>query len=779
MSTKLRKKTRRKKKKNIIEDDIRPQQHPRVGDLNYFSEEITKDITEKLISLVFTSIFRKKIERKINDVCFDSTKNMISNIIEISNVNHDIDDFDIDKIDINEYVEYNNTDTNIRRYKIKNHNKIKELKNDIAKENLLNSMDISKNIDSYTNISNKKVNDYLNKSTLVENNKYISLGKLYQFSIDIVKNNFWGNIPCPQVSDIDRTAYNFNNLVHKKDKPIKKVKFTRKAEAVDKKKSFLKKNTFSYRNFVSKFTKKFDIFKDNNKQNFFASLTPRGKSAKMIDMPSYPLENFETRKEIEGISDLRKEVIELQIKKEKALKKKIVIIKERKKEEDIKKEKMIKKGKFTLDNAGNIVIVNEINQDKLTKEFLSLSSKQKEIKAPKTLEVINNEKNKLQIKAAKNIEYNKVEQVNTNPYLIKAQLLNPLININNITDMMNSYYNDATGNTTSKINKKSEDLFYLLNNINKTKVEVSGSNFKLINPSVGVRITEKNQEKSGGNDYYHKYHKFSLNDFNRTLQNNFGLENIIFDKKQNELFNPNITTDLPNLNKNILLKNMRNEENETEKEQDQNKTEINFSKVKHVFNQKIKNRMIRNKNLGNKINPSKFSSNKNSSSTNLTNIKQTARKTMYKSSSELFLENEKFFKLKEALFSHNNKDIIFTKINPYANKQTDIYNLCDYKNKTLIKQNSIKNLHIKNNIYKDIDNFNKNIIMGRTAQSKATNGKMILPKISFKNNEINFNKSMLNFTRNRTKKGIWEEYIQKKENDSKRKKVKKINFVKK
>jgi hypothetical protein len=323
MSTKLKKKSRKKKKKNFIED-IGPKQHSRVGNLNLFSEEISKDITEKLISLVFTRIFRKKIERKINDVCFDSTKNMINNIIEISNVNHDIDDFDIDKIDINEYIEYNNTDTNIRRYKIKNHNKIKELKNYIAKENLLNSIDISKNIDSYTNISNKKVNDYLNKSTLVENNKYISLGKLYQFSIDIVKNNFWGNIPCPQVSDIDRTAYNFNNLVHKKDKPIKKVKFTRKAEAVDKKKSFLKKNTFSYRNLlVSKFSKKFDIIKDKNKADFLASFTPRGKSAKIIEMQTEPLENFETRKEMEGISDLRKEAIELQIKKEKDLKKKL------------------------------------------------------------------------------------------------------------------------------------------------------------------------------------------------------------------------------------------------------------------------------------------------------------------------------------------------------------------------------------------------------------------------------------------------------------------------
>ena len=60
-------------------------------------------------------------------------------------------------------------------------------------------------------------------------------------------------------------------------------------------------------------------------------------------MQSFPLENFETRKEIEGISDLRKEVIELQIKKEKALKNKIIMIKERKKEEDIQKEKKIKK----------------------------------------------------------------------------------------------------------------------------------------------------------------------------------------------------------------------------------------------------------------------------------------------------------------------------------------------------------------------------------------------------------------------------------------------------
>ena len=776
MSSKLKKKTRKKKKKSIVEDEG-PKIHPRVGNLNLYSEEISKDIIEKIISLVFSNLFKKKMEKKMNDICFDSTKNMINNIMEISNVNHDSDDFDIDKIEINSYVNYNNSDTNLKRYKLQKHNKVKEIKNDIAKENLLNSIEISKNIESYTNILNKKMNDYQNKSTLVEKNKYISLGKFYQFSVSIEKFNFWGHIPCPQVTDIDRTTSNYNNLILKKDKPIKKNRHARKSFVGDKKKSFLKKNTFSYRNLlVSKFSKKFDIIKDKNKADFLASFTPRGKSAKIIEMQTEPLENFETRKEMEGISDLRKEAIELQIKKEKDLKKKVVIIKERKREEDIEKERKIKKGKFTLDNDGNIVIINEIKEDSLPKEFSALTSKQKEVKPAKTSDVIRKEKIKLENLAEKNIEYNKEEEeTNTNPFLIKAQMINPLINLNNINDILNNYYKDNEGNFAN-LNNKNKDYIVLLNNLNKSKVEVSGSNFNLINPSVGVKIKEKDQVKSGGNDFYNKYHKYSINDFNRILQNNIGWENIIFDKKQKDSFNPSSTAEFPNLKQNNLLKNMIKEENESEKEE-QNKTEINFLKVKHDFNQKIKNRFIRNKNLGNKIINSKI--NKYTSSTDLTNIKNSTKKTMLKSSSELFLENEKFIKLKEALLSQNNNDIVLNKIKPYNNKKPDVYNLCEYKNRSLIRQNSIKEIRIKKNEYKDIDNFNRNIIMGRTAHSKITKEKMVLPKISYKNNEVNFNKTVLNFTRERTKKGIWEEYIQKKENDNKKKKVKKINIAKK
>ena len=106
---------------------------------------------------------------------------------------------------------------------------------------------------------------------------------------------------------------------------------------------------------------------------------------------------------------------------------------------------------------------------------------------------------------------------------------------------------------------------------------------------------------------------------------------------------------------------------------------------------------------------------------------------MYKSSSELFLENEKFIKLKEVLFSHNHNEIFTNQIMPYKNQQTDIHNLCEYKMQSSMR-NISKKVHLIKNNYKDIDTFNKNIMMGSAVHQKVKNGKMILPQISFKNN---------------------------------------------
>ena len=144
---------------------------------------------------------------------------------------------------------------------------------------------------------------------------------------------------------------------------------------------------------------------------------------------------------MEGISDLRKETLELQNKKVKSLKKKVVIIKEKKKE-DIEKEKRMKKGEFTVDNDGNIIFINEIKQDRLPKEFWSITSKQKEIKPAKTLGIIKKEKIKMENNAEKNIEYNIVEKTpNLIPYLVKARLTNPQINLSNLSEFMMNNFN--------------------------------------------------------------------------------------------------------------------------------------------------------------------------------------------------------------------------------------------------------------------------------------------------------------------------------------------------
>ena len=178
---------------------------------------------------------------------------------------------------------------------------------------------------------------------------------------------------------------------------------------------------------------------------------------------------------------------------------------------------------------------------------------------------------------------------------------------------------------------------------------------------------------------------------------------------------------------------MIKEENKDEKGAEQNNTEINILKAKNDFNQKIKNRAFRNRNSGSHINYSKKINNKNTTTTNITNIRNFAKKTMYKSSSELFLENEKFIKLKEVLFSHNHNEIFTNQIMPYKNQQTDIHNLCEYKMQSSMR-NIGKKVHLIKNNYKDIDTFNKNIMMGSAVHQKVKNGKMILPQISFKNN---------------------------------------------
>ena len=748
MSSQLKKKNKKKKKKNQ-EEEIVPKKHQRIGNLNFFSEEVSRNILEKIISLALSTSLNKNIEQKFVDICFQTTRRVVNNLIELTHVNHDADDFDIDKIEIHSYIKYYNTDSNIKRYLMKRHDKAWKIRNEKVEDDLNES---------------EKMDDKQNKSTIIENNKYFSKGKIYQYDINLTKNNFWGSIPCPRITDMDRTSANYNIYIPRKEENKINTDDTRKmSKVLDKNKMFIKKHTFSYRNFISNLSKKFILMKDDKQTKFLEIITQKKRAPQMVEMPSYPLENIEVRKELDNIDDLRAEAAEFANKKEKLTKKKYVYKPEKTKEE-IEKEKKIKKGKFTYDHEGNLIIINEIRQERFSKEFWPIMSKPKDIKPPKTLEAYKKEKIKMESHAEKNIEYNN-EDKKLSTFLIKARLTEPLINLTNLNDSLKDFIKDINQNNLNLNNQKNkiDDLLFL-SNLNKPKIEPSGSNFKLINPSVGVNVKEKNKQKSGGNDFYKEFHKYSINDFNKTLQDNIEWTKFKFKENKNEEFNQTAKVELPNLKKSNLIKSMIKEE----KEKDQDTSELNPVNIKYDFNHKISNRRTRQRNLDLKNNLENIT-------TSASNIKNNnIKRSMAKSTSEIFLDNEKFIKLKNILFHDNDEKI--TRIIPYNERLRENDRLFGYRNQSSIRSRKKKVLEIRKK-FNDIDDLNKNIITGKATQITIKNPNMVLPKLSLKNNETNFNRTMINFVRERTKKAMWEEYIRQKE-INKDIKFWKINFGK-
>ena len=148
-----------------------------------------------------------------------------------------------------------------------------------------------------------------------------------------------------------------------------------------------------------------------------------------------------------------------------------------------------------------------------------------------------------------------------------------------------------------------------------------------------------------------------------------------------------------------------------------------------------------------------------------------------KSTSEIMLADKKFINLKEFLFQEEPDKKKYIKLpNQIRSKEnTKIFNQ-NIINKTMWRD---KKFDKYNTIFADIDKLNKNIIIGKDIKEKSFfNNKMILPKISLRNNETNFNRTMMNFNRERIKKNMIENIPQKKEKIQNIKKIRKIKSVK-
>ena len=749
MSSALRKKVRKKKKKKPENNEIVPQRHEREGNLNYYSEEIAKNMLEKIISLAISSNFTQNVENKFDQFCIDIMTKKINNLVEMVHINREKDDFDIDNIDIQSYIKYNETDTNVKRYKNNIHKKAWKTRNENAEDNLMELANIAKDYKTYMNVNNKTIEDCLNNSTTTPKNEYLKKNKFYQYNIDINKKNFWGFIPQPKNINIDRTTSNFNYYIPRKEdknrdsSSLSRKKIKNKSQIKTSNKTLQKKNSYYYK-FLKHFPTKnsnFDLSKRKDSNLEDENSTKKKRIIVATNLPSYPIENLEVRKESEEILNLRKETLELINQREKELhelkQKKIKI------RNEIDKEKKKKKGKYTFDNEGKLILVNEIKPENMLKEFWPVMSKQKEVKPGKTLEAVKREKIKMENNAKKNIQYNEEDRP-YKLYLLKSRVNESFYDLNKDNDKEKENSNDNLNNTLKETKKKNNDtcndFFY---------AEPSGSNFQIMNPSVGVKIQEKLKVKNGGTNFFEQYHKYSINEFNKTLQDTIEWAKYRLKEKQNEGFMIS-TNPLPKFKKIISIK---------EEKEKSGLNDINSKKNK--LYKKLNTKKIFEKTFTDGFNKNK---------------------SLIKSRSEIYSPNEKYPILKQILLNEDHNERIINMKNSKKNIKNFENILGNRKQSSIGKNNKsmIEEKKINKKKYLDVDNFNKRLIMGIAVPERTNNKKIILPKISFRDGAKSFSNTMTQFHRTRTKKVVIDEssFHKSKDNKNKKKEVKRNNSVK-
>ena len=538
-------------------------------------------------------------------------------------------------------------------------------------------------------VKHKKIDDYLNKSSYIENNLDLVKRNKIQFDIKIKDNNFWGVIPQPKTFNIDRTSVKFNALKTQKDNSNKIIENENNSSKQNNISSIKKK----YSLFLSK---KSTVFQDKNKKDDTDEILKRNTKYKpILEMPYIELPEDENikYKENEEIKQIRKKTLELLLEKVEELKKN-----NKMKNNKTSNQNQKIKGKFCTDSEGKIVMIKEINPESLLKEFWPITSHQKEILPGKSHQTIQKETYLLEQKAKKNIAFNN----GMTPIIINNNMFYNKDNIRN-NEKKNSKYK-----INDNINMFKEEMFNIqppsltyLSPKNE-RIEPSGSNFKIINPSVGVNIKEKNQTKTGGINFYETFHKFSINDFNKTLHDTLEWETKT--KLKGNYSN--------NFNKNII------------------KEEINFQNDKNVK----KDKLFRKTFSGGFKN----------------------RKNILKSNSDLFTINQKSPVLKEILLKDVDININLTK---NFGKSLSNENIFDRNIKSptgRMANNDRKRLN-----YDMINEFNKELIMGNYQFNKSK--KPFLPKLppkirsAFPNllkNYNNFNKTTNNFYRTRQKKNM-------------------------
>ena len=551
------------------------------------SEIIINQIIEKIISFVITFSTRNKIEHLLPNYCFEELKQSIEILTNLDFLTHDKDDLiakpkiSLEKIKsatfrkkdnslmLKENDSFYNSEI-IRKYKFNKSHDIKvldecsidtnifddskngeilekEIKKDknilgfmireeyqekitsfqkqeeekrkiIAKNNKKYNYNFDDKDKVYKEIYSNEKDPFQINSDEIDAIKNVEIHKIefnpsqpinkkaekinLPFNVEIDSINFWNNLCQPNAPPIDRDAGSKIKYQKPKISLNKKVSSTVPEDKIiveeEQKNSNKKPESLSKSKLKFSLSKKYDNTKNKKKKYIQLEFESTDIDPKKLEAYTETNEICELRLKVE--KELQEKKIELQriAQKERERIAKLEEIEEKRKE--------LSKKNVTVDIKGELVFIKPLDLAALNEEFNKGKSNTKIIK---TIENDANHKNKKNLTVEKNPDMNSwdfKEDKNKKKKKRKDHFYFP---------------KNSGGPPSSYTNKKGEQKSFDKNALKYA----AGSNFRIINPEVGVSIMEDKQVKSGGKDFYKKFNRFSLEVFqdqlSKTATSNF------------------------------------------------------------------------------------------------------------------------------------------------------------------------------------------------------------------------------------------------------------------
>ena len=683
------------------------------------SEAIVKVILDKVITLALYEAYSTEISQNLGDFCFDHIKKEMTSLFELNFINYTKknkdknskeDDilWEIQPPPENTWVEiFEPESESMDRYEsskicyheIKKENELQEKEKENKNNNIINNK--NKKISAAKNNKNKNrlelnnlnnnniINEVEEKSGMSSFGGEVKIGKDLNPEISGIEDKSSHSLDITDAEikkNIDNVDINDNNNL--KTKTEEQNNINNNIIKREERKVTKRITTIKPQETLPPITKK--------SRNTMISIYPS------IDIPGVEQEYNHDSLEPSNVELLRQERQEAIQKKLIEMKNEKVMNKTKKNiiDNDKKPKKIFDNKHLTFDSNGNIINFHPYKLDNLKKEFTLIKNLIK-----------GSEQNQEGPKTRKRNFYIK-ENSRNSPKKIEED--------KNIKEII----------------EKPEQMFEEITTKEKERYIPSGSNFQIISPNYGVVIKENNRFKYGSKEFSKYFKKYSIQDYDKMLNDYVPLQNKTLLKNQLKTLNSyssnniNYTPTSPNSNSktNMKLSTLNKKASNTlaTSYDFNNNNNPLLSDAQGVNNSGLTNLNININNISSTNNPLLSSNyntiNYNNNSQNSLNINSNRNEESYKS-----INNEKSIIMKK--MGSGSLKLELDSLKDLSNISSVVLNRTNInKTKNIFRYNSHKNYmnnETKNNAFTE---FNKNIMnsreWGNDFSSKKSSNKM-------------------------------------------------------